>query len=84
MQVNTEAKTDDGLGTHDTVLGLGSGSGVWDRVQVFGIGFRCLGSGSSVKRKIWAHLDLLSIPQSGGEMSKRLGGTIGYNDKTSS
>ena len=33
------------------VLGLGSGSGVWNRVQVlcvFGIGFRCSESGSSI------------------------------------
>ena len=29
-------------------------------------------------------LDLLSIPQSGGEMSKRLGGIIGCKYKTSS
>ena len=28
-------------------------------------------------------LDLLSIPQSGGKMSKRLGGVIGCKDKTS-
>ena len=34
--------------------------------------------------KIWTHLDLLSIPQSGGKMSKRLGGIIGCKDKTSS
>ena len=27
-------------------------------------------------RKIWTRLDLLSIPQSGGKMSKRLGGSI--------
>ena len=30
------------------------------------------------------HLDLLSIRQSGGKMSKRLGGTIGCKYKTSS
>ena len=30
------------------------------------------------------HLDLLSIPQSRGEMSKRLDVIIGYKDKTSS
>ena len=30
------------------------------------------------------HLDLLSIPQSGGKMPKRLGGIIGCKDKTSS
>ena len=31
------------------------------------------------KKKNSTHLDLLSIPQSGGEMSKRLGGIIGGN-----
>ena len=30
------------------------------------------------------HLDLISIPQSGGKISKRLGGIIGYKDQTSS
>ena len=30
------------------------------------------------------HLDLLSIPLSGGKMSKRSGGIIGCKDKTSS
>ena len=29
-------------------------------------------------------MELLSIPQSGGKISKRLGGIIGCNDKTSS
>ena len=38
-----------------------------------------------VKRKIRTHLGLLSIPQSGGKMSKRLiSGIIGCKDKTSS
>ena len=33
--------------------------------------------------KIWNYLDLLSIPQSGGKMSKRLvGGIIGWKYKT--
>ena len=32
-------------------------------------------------RKIWTHLDLLSIPQSGGKMSKCFGGIIGCKDK---
>ena len=36
------------------------------------------------KRNIWTHLDLLSIPQSGGNMSKRLGGIIGCKYKPSS
>ena len=36
------------------------------------------------KEKIRTHLDLLSIPQSGGKMSKRLGGIIGCKYKTSS
>ena len=38
----------------------------------------------SFGRKIRTHLDLLSIPQSGGKMSKRLGGIIGCKYKTSS
>ena len=38
-----------------------------------------------VERKIWTRLDLLSTPQSRGEkMSKRLGGIIGCEYKTSS
>ena len=37
-----------------------------------------------VYRKIRTRLDLLSIPQSGVEMSKRLGGIIGCKYKTSS
>ena len=36
------------------------------------------------KRNIRTHLDLLSIPQSGGKMSKRLGGIIGCKHKASS
>ena len=36
------------------------------------------------KRKIVAYLDLLNILQSGGEMSKRLGGIIGCKYQTSS
>ena len=35
-------------------------------------------------RKIRTRLDLLSIPQSGGKMSKRLGGIIACKNKTSS
>ena len=34
------------------------------------------------QRKIRTHLDLLSIPQSGGKMSKRLGGIMGCKYKT--
>ena len=34
--------------------------------------------------KMYCILDLLSIPQSGGKMSKRLSGTIGCKGKTSS
>ena len=37
-----------------------------------------------VQMKIRTHLDLLSIPQSGEKMSKRLGGVMGCKDKTSS
>ena len=33
------------------------------------------------ERKIRTHLDLLSIPQPGGKMSKRLGGIIDCKDK---
>ena len=35
-------------------------------------------------KKNLKHLDLLSIPQSRGKMSKRLGGIIVFKDKTSS
>ena len=38
---------------------------------------------SILQRKNWSRLDLLNIPQSGGEMSKRLGGFIGCKYKTS-
>ena len=58
------------------------------------IGQMAVNSDSSVvSRKIWMHLDLVSIPQSGGgmskpqsgrEMSKRLGGIVSCKDKTSS
>ena len=37
-----------------------------------------------VKKKITTHLDLLSIPQSGGKNVKRLRGIIGFKYKTSS
>ena len=37
-----------------------------------------------VRIKIRTHLNLLSIPQSGGYLSKRLGGIISCEDKTSS
>ena len=39
---------------------------------------------SQYRQKKLTHLDILSIPQSGGKMSKRLGGIIGCNYKTSS
>ena len=37
-----------------------------------------------VKENSERNLDFLSIPQSGGKMSKRLGGVIGCKDKISS
>ena len=41
-------------------------------------------AGRFVSRKILTLVDLLSIPQSGGKMSKRLGDIIGCKYKTSS
>ena len=40
-------------------------------------GCRTVRGSYGVEIKIETHLDLLSIPQSGGKMSKRLGGIIG-------
>ena len=37
-----------------------------------------------LKKNMNASIDLLSIPQSEGKMSKRLGGIIGCKDKASS
>ena len=42
-----------------------------------------LSNSASRKRCVPTHLDLLSIPQSGEKMSKRLGGIIGCKYKTS-
>ena len=36
-----------------------------------------------LRKNLNASIDLLSIPQSGGRMSRRLGGIIGCKDKTS-
>ena len=43
----------------------------------------CVWNIFNVESKIRTRLDLLSIPQSGGEMSKRLGGIKGCKYKTS-
>ena len=53
---------------------------VIEKLNLTKFGTTCGGS----LKKILTHLDLLSIPQSGGKMSKRLDGIIGCKDKISS
>ena len=52
--------------------------GFYRTTNIYICGKACSWRDMLFKRKIRTHLDLLSIPQSGGKMSKRLGGIIGF------
>ena len=70
---------------HFTFQECGNGRPTYKVLQNFGrvSAFSMANENLCIFLRILTHLDLLSIPQSGGKMSKRLGGIIGCKHKAS-